>query len=163
MIRDDAGWMLPAFHILAILAVMAAFSAPSLPLRAQGLDAEGAIDTIIDAPVETGVASVGDEEERIAAAIDHSREAAEEVRRRFALDKVEIVFLPDLDEQDSPLAARLAENREALDELRTAIEGSAMFYHAVDSRSILLRNVVAVEFGSGGDVTIFAAGDDPAR
>jgi hypothetical protein len=75
-------------------------------------------------------------------------------------DKVEIVFLPDLDEQGSDVRAMLDERRDELLELQQAIEGSAMFYHAVDSRRILLRDIVGLEF-ENNDVTIFVAGSDP--
>jgi len=155
--RDFCGtgaWRLHALAFAALLAV-----AP-IPLNAQGLDAEGAIDTIVGSDVATGEKPAAEEESRLLAAIEHSHENAVEVRKRFRLDNVEIVFIPDLDEGGTPVEAKLSENADAIKELRQSIEGSAMLYHAVNSRAVLLRDVVAVEF-QGDDVTIFAAGKKP--
>ncbi len=129
---------------------------PGAPL-AQGLDAEGARATIIDAPVATEEKTVAEEDARIAAAIARSGESAAEIRKRFSVGKVDIVFVRGLAEAGSPLAGTIADHAEALASLRKEIEGSAIFYHAVDSHRVLLKDVVAVEFGEGGDVTIFVA------
>ena len=62
---------------------------------------------------------------------------------------------------DPVLDAALEDSRAELLELQQAIEGSAMFYHAVDSRRILLRDIVGLEFDDANGVTIFVAGADP--
>jgi hypothetical protein len=147
-------------HTAALAALLMAAN-PAMPLLAQGLDNPEAIDKIIDAPVATEEKAVGEEEDRITEAIARSRANAREVRKRFTLDKVDIVFVPELAEETSPLTQTIEEHDEAIEELRVAIEGSALFYHAIDSHSVLLRDIVAVEFGEGNDVTIFAAGKDP--
>lgn len=147
-------------HGLALLAFLFAAS-PAMPLMAQGLDEEGAIETIIDAPVGTEEKTVEEEETRIAAAIDRSRENAAEIRKRFAIEEVEIVFVPDLSGRKPALQQKIKDNEEAIKEVQTAIEGSAIFFHAIDSRQVLLRDVVAVEFGDKDRITIFAAGKAP--
>lgn len=136
-------------------------AAPAVPLMAQGLESEGAVETIIDAEVQTDEKTVGEEEKRIVAAIDKSQENAAEIRKRFAIDQVEIVFVPELSEGQSALDEKIQENDEAIKELQTAIEGSAIFFHAIDSHQVLLRDVVAVEFAENDRITIFAAGKDP--
>lgn len=149
-----------ALHAATLAAFLIAAN-PAMPLLAQGLESEEAIDTIVDAPVATEEKTVADEESRIAAAIENTRENTAEVRKRFNLDKLDIVFIPELSEEGSELDETIESHKEAIEELRVAIEGSALFYHAIDSRSVLLRDVLAVEFGEGNDVTIFAAGKDP--
>jgi len=147
-------WRLHALVFAALLAM-----APIIPLNAQGLDAEGAIETIVGSDVATEEKNVAEEEARLVAAIALSHDNAVEVRKRFRLDNVEIVFVPDLAD-DGAIDAKLSENADAVKELRQSIEGSAMLYHAVNSRAVLLRDVIAVEF-QGDDVTIFAAGKKP--
>jgi hypothetical protein len=124
---------------------------------AQGLDAEGARETIIDAPVSTEVKPVAGEDSRIAAAIARSDENGAEIRRRFSVGEIEIVLVEGLADAASPLADAIAGHGEEIAALRKEIEGSAIFYHAIDSLQILLRDVVAVEFGENGAVTIFVA------
>ena len=132
-----------------------------MPLLAQGLDSEGAIETIIDADVGTAEKTVGEEQERVVAAIEGTRENAAEIRKRFNIGAVEIVFMPELSEGQSALGDTIEENREAIGELQTAIESSAIFFHAINSHQVLLRDVIAVEIGEDDKITIFAAGKNP--
>lgn len=148
------GWALAPLAALLFLVAPAA--------HAQGLEAEGARDTIIGSDVQTGEVSVDDDAERIIEAIQNTGEAVQEVRRRFNLNEVAIVLLSDIDKPDNPVAEAVEVNREAIDELRVAIEGSAMFFHAIDSRNILLQNVLAMEFDDD-DVIIFAIGGGEVR
>ena len=151
------------FPQLTLGVALAAFlwAGAATPLMAQGLQSEGTIDTIIDADVGTTEKTVGDEEERVVAAMDKSRENAAAIRKRFAIGAVEIVFLPELSDGRSALGDRIEENRETIGELQTAIESSAIFYHAINSQRVLLRDVVAVEFGEDDKITIFAVGKEP--
>lgn len=132
-----------------------------LPLVAQGLDAEGAIETIIDADVGTAEKTVREEEVRIGAAIEKSQENAAEIRKRFRMSELEIVFVPELSEAESTLDEKLKDHAEGIRELQTAIESSAIFFHAINSHQVLLRDIIAVEFGDNDDITIFAAGQQP--
>lgn len=140
-----------------LFAVAAAVAIAPSPLSAQGLEAEGARETIIDAPVAIEQVPVAGENERIAQAIGRSAENAAEIRRRFNIGKVDIVLVEGLSDSDSPLAATISDNADAIGNLRMEIEGSAIFYHAVASERILLRDVMAVEFGDDDDVVIFVA------
>lgn len=151
-------------HAWIHAALAAAFlfaSAPDRALFAQGLDAEGAIDAIVGSEVTTGQEAAQADEARIVAAIENTGEAAAEVRRKFSLDRVEIIFLPDIGEADTAVEAKMAEFGDRIDELRTEIQASAIFYHALDSRSVLLTDVVAVEFDDANGVTIFVSGNEP--
>lgn len=147
---------LAAAFMLAMLA-----AAPDGVLLAQGLDAEGAIDTIIGSEVTTGEEAARADEARIVAAIEKTGEAAAEVRRKFVLDHVEIIFLPDIGDADTAVEAVMEEFADSIEQLRTEIQASAIFYHALDSRSVLLTDVVAVEFDDDNGATIFVAGSEP--
>lgn len=143
------------------LALVFAFM-PGPALLAQGLDAQETIETIVGSQVETAEEAIGADEEGIIAAIENSLDNAADIRKRFALDNVRIVFLPDLAEKDGAAQGRVRAVMEKFDSeittLQESIQGSAIFYHAVNSRSILLNNIVAVQFGDKNDVTIFVAG-----
>lgn len=128
---------------------------------AQGLDADGAIDAIVGSEVSTGEEAVAADEERIIAAIDNTTTNTAEVRKRFNLDQVEIVFLPDFAEEETAVDAKMEEHSEEIAALRSEIQGSAIFYHAVDSRSVLLNDIIALEFDDNNGVTIFVAGREP--
>ncbi|MCC0040313.1 MAG: hypothetical protein H6893_15290 [Brucellaceae bacterium] len=134
----------------------------SLPSLAQGLEADGAIETIVGSDVKTGEERAKADPERIIAAIGQSRANAGKIRMLFNLDELEIVYLPDLaaEGENSEIGKALDTNKDHIEELRQAIEGSAIFYHAIDSRSLLLRDIVAVEFHhDNSTATIFSTSE----
>ena len=146
---------------LAVLTLLVALH-HSLPSLAQGLEADGAIETIVGSDVKTGEERAKADPERIIAAIGQSRANAGKIRMLFNLDELEIVYLPDLaaEGENSEIGKALDTNKDHIEELRQAIEGSAIFYHAIDSRSLLLRDIVAVEFHDDNTtVTIFSTSE----
>jgi hypothetical protein len=147
---------IPAIAILALTS-----AAP--PVLAQGLDSEQAIDTIIGSPVDEQQSSAGDEARRVVAAIEKTPEAIAAVRKISNVGKLEIVYLPDAAEGTAPPAIRDAVSRheDEIDELRKEIEGNAMLFHAIDSRSLLARDVLAVDFAASDAVVIYAAAQKP--
>lgn len=131
------------------------------PLQAQGLDARETIETIVGSEVETAEETVATDKQRVVSAIEKSLENAAIIRKRFSIDNVRIVFLPDLNEGNeaaAPVRTAMEEAKGEIVSLREAIEGSAIFYHAINSHSILLNDIVAVEFGDQNDVTILVSG-----
>jgi hypothetical protein len=126
---------------------------------AQGLENKKAIDTIIGSDVEEEKARADADAGRIIAAIDNTVATTSEVRKASSLDKVDIVFLTDAAEKGLPPAidAKVKEHHKDIADLRKELEGNAMLYHAIDSRSVLVRDVVAVEFDDHRGVTIYAA------
>lgn len=129
----------------------------------QGLAAKETIDTIVDAEVETADETATAREQRVIAAIENSRENAAQIRKRVSVDNLKIVFLHGFGPDCADTASRSAINAKLEDfaiditAMREAIQGSAIFYHAVDSRSVLLNDIVAVEFGQSDDVTVMVA------
>lgn len=144
-----------------LLAALAIAVAPGSPLMAQGLNTEGTIEAIVGSDVNTNEEAVADDEERIVAAIEKTPENTGEVRRRFSIERVDIVFLPDFGDEETAVEAKAAEFESQIAELRNEIQGSAIFYHALDSRAVLLNDVIALDFGDDNGVTIFVAGREP--
>ncbi|MGY6708215.1 MAG: hypothetical protein ACXIVF_07795 [Rhizobiaceae bacterium] len=148
--------ILSGYSLLAPMALAALLLAAPMA-HAQGLEADGARDTIIGSDVQTGEVSVDEDRERIVEAIANTGDSIQEVRRRFNLGEVSIVLLSDINTTEGPVAEAVETNIEAIEELRIAIESSAMFFHAIDSRRVLLQNVLGMEFDDD-DVIIFAIG-----
>jgi hypothetical protein len=146
------------FAVALALAVSGALAAP--PAFAQAVD-EAARDTIIG---EEEVAAAA-EPQRVIAAIDRTPENIPAVRKTIRLDRVEIVFLADAAATEGgpppEIAAKVEERKDEIAELRKELEGNAMLYHAIDSRQVLVRDVLAVEFDGAG-VLIYAAAKPPA-
>ncbi len=151
----DAKWM----HVLAVFAFFLAAGAPNMALMAQGLESQKAIDTIIGSDVQEEQASAEAQPERIIAAIENTLATTSEVRKTSNLEKVDIVFLPDAAENGLPpeVDAKLKEHEKEVVDLRKELEGNAMLFHAIDSRAVLMRDVVAVEFDGSKSVIIYAA------
>ncbi|MCR4266970.1 hypothetical protein [Nitratireductor sp. ZSWI3] len=145
-------------HWMIALALAVAFALQT-PLMAQGLDSEETIDAIVGSDVKTEETKANAATERLVAAINASNTNAERVRKTFSLEGLDIVFLPDLDEKSGAIATAMADHERDIEALREAVEGSALFYHAVDSRSIMTRDIVALEYAEGGAVTIFVKGE----
>jgi hypothetical protein len=146
----------PHLGIAAAVMLAAGFVARA---EAQGLDNEQAIDTIIGSKVEEQQSRAADEAGKIVAAIEKTPEAIETVRKVSKVDKVEIVFLPDAAADGAPAEIKAAaeKHEEAIGELRQEIEGNAMLFHALDSRSVMVRDVLAVDFDDADGVVIYAA------
>ncbi len=152
----------PYDNAVLLLAMIAFLLAPLAqgPLLAQGLQSEEAIDAIVGSDVKTEESTKDNQVDRILTAIESAQQSADRVRKTFALDTLEIVFLPDLGDEAGAIEKAIEEHQPQIEALRDAIEGSAMFYHAIDSRQILLPDVVAVEFAQDESVTIFVDGGE---
>lgn len=128
---------------------------------AQGLESPDTIDAIVGTPVHEQEAQAAADPGKVIAAIDKSADNVAVVRKTTMLDQVDIVFLADsaLTEGGPPdaIQAKLAEKEADIIRLRQEIEGSAMLYHALNSRQVLLRDVVAVEFQDSKAVIYAAA------
>lgn len=152
--RNELCFAVPVAFLLACMV-----GTPSL---SQGLDAQETIETIVGSQVETAEETAATDEEGIVAAIESSLDNAAEVRKRFLIDNVRIVFLPDLADKEkaaqTPVGLAMEKFSAEISKLREDIQGSAIFYHAINSRSILLNDIVAVQFGDNNDVTILVAG-----
>lgn len=150
--------LLPLTMLAFLLAPLA-----DRPLQAQGLQQEEAIDAIVGSDVKTEEAPIDEEVGRILAAIERTSENAERVRKAFNLESLEIVFVHDLEKPRSEIEKAVTEHQPEIETLRDSIEGSAMFYHAINSRRILVQDVVAVEFADEEAATVFVNGSAKDR
>ena len=142
---------------MALLVAMAAGGSAS----AQGLDAEGAIDAIVGSEVREQESTASADHGKILAAIDNAAQSAEAVRKVTDVRSVDIVFLPDASVAEggppSEIETKLKERDSEITSLRQEIEGNALLFHAIDSRQVLIRDVLGIEFGDDRRVVVYAA------
>lgn len=147
--------------LFAFVALIA-FGAHPTGLHAQGTDNKEAIDAIVGSKVEEAETRTATDAAKVIAAIDKAAEATELVRKVSKLDKVEIVFLTDAAATEGgpppEIQAKVDERKAEIAELRKELEGNAMLFHAIDSRQILMQDVLAVAFDGEQSVTIYTAG-----
>lgn len=127
---------------------------------AQGLESPDTIEAIVGTPVHQEETRAAADPNKVIAAIDKSADNISTVRKTTMLDQVDIVFLADAAATEGgppdAIQAKLAEREADVERLRQEIEGSAMLYHAINSRQVLVRDVLAIEFQDSKAV-IYAA------
>ena len=132
----------------------------------QGTQSKEAVDTIIGTEVQEEEAQASADAGKVIAAIEKTRDQIALVRKTSKLDKVDIVFLADAAPTEGgpppEIETKVKEHEADIAELRQEIEGNAMLFHAIDSRQILMRDVLAVEFQGHDAVVIYAAAQKPA-
>jgi hypothetical protein len=156
-----------AIGLTGLLMTTLMLSSP-LPAAAQGIDDPAAVEAIIGTPVQEKEHAAKADTARLIEAIDRTPEAISAVRKTSSLDKVDIVFLPDAAATEGgpppEIESKIAQRQKDIDDLRTEIEGNAMLYHAINSRQILPRDILAVSFDKDGtEVVIYAAAKPPVR
>lgn len=155
-----------SFQALAA-ALLLATLIPQPVLFAQGLDNKEAVDKIIGSDVQEEETQAAADPGKVIAAIEKTSDNIGMVRKTSKLDKVDIVFLTDaaITEGGPPpeIEAKVREHKAEVAELRGEIEGNAMLYHAIESRQVLIRDVLAVEFDDSNSVVIYAAAKPPSR
>ena len=152
---------IPAWTAVAALVFLPA------PLIAQGLQDSEAIEKIIGSEVKEREVEAAAEPQRVIAAIDKTAQNVEAVRKTSALDMVDIIYLPDAATDAGGPPAEIQRKVEAnlpqIQALRQEIEGNAMIYHAINSRQILARDVLAVEFTEPARLVIYAGAKPPSN
>ncbi|MCO5160936.1 MAG: hypothetical protein M9939_07355 [Mesorhizobium sp.] len=128
---------------------------------AQGLQTEGAIDAIVGSQVREQESTASADHGKILKAIDNAAQSAEVVRKVTDVRSVDIVFLPDAAATEggppSEIEARLKERESEITSLRQEIEGNALLFHAIDSRQVLMRDVLGIEIDDDRRVVVYAA------
>ena len=128
---------------------------------AQSLDGK-TVDNIVGSDVKQDEATASAKEGRVLAAIDRTADNIGTVRKTSNVDQVDIVFLSDTARSEGGppprIAEKIEEHRDEVAELRQEIEANALLYHAIDSRRVLMGDVLAVEFEDGArKVVVYAA------
>lgn len=143
------------------LALAAALACATLPAIAQNIRSDEITGAIVGSEIQEQQQDVAADAAKIIAAIEHAPAATERVRKTSNLDKVEIVFLPDAAATEGgpppEITKKIEEHKADLIELRKELEGNALLFHAIDSRQILVQDVLGVEFHDGQTATIYAA------
>lgn len=151
----DTRWI----HGAAAVAFIAV-SAQNLPLNAQGLDNPDTVNAIVGSEIQEEQRDTAADAGTIMTAIDKTPDSISTVRRTSSLDKVDIVFLPDaaISEGGPPaeIKEKIKQHEADIAELRQEIEANALLFHAIDSRRVQPRDVIAVEFGDAKNVIIYA-------
>lgn len=153
-------------RIAAAASMFCSLAAGSPAAAQQGTESKEAVDTIIGTEVQEEEAQASADAGKVIAAIEKTREQIALVRKTSKLDKVDIVFLADAAATEGgpppEIETKVREHEADINELRQEIESNAMLFHAIDSRQILMRDVLAVEFQGQDAVVIYAAAQKPA-
>ena len=153
-------------HMVVAASLLCALLCGGPAVAQQGTESKEAIDTIIGTEVQEEEAQASADAGKVIAAIEKTREQIALVRKTSKLDKVDIVFLADAAPTEGgpppEIETKVKEHEADIAELRQEIEGNAMLFHAIDSRQILMRDVLAVEFQGQDAVVIYAAAPKPA-
>lgn len=151
--------MQPTGSVALVVFLLAAGFSGIAPAWSQGTDSPGSVEAIVGSDVEEEEAQAAADATRVIEAIEKTPQAIETVRKVSSLSKVEIVFLTDAAATEGgpppEIQAKMDEKKEEIGELRKELEGNAMLFHAIDSRQILLQDVLAVSFDGNESVTIF--------
>ena len=140
--------------------VLTAFTALAAPAAAQSLD-----DTTVKSIVGSGISeeekTAADEQAKVLAAIDTTAEATSMVRKTSSVDHVDIVFLADTARSEGgpppEIARKIEQHRDEITLLRQEVEANALLYHAIDSKRVLVADVLAVAFDGPKKVIVYAA------
>ena len=153
-------------RIAAATSLLCALLADGPAVAQQGTGNKDAIDTIVGTEVREEEAQASADAGKVIAAIEKTRDQIAIVRKTSKLDKVDIVFLADAAATEGgpppEIETKVKEHEADIAELRQEIESNAMLFHAIDSRQILMRDVLAVEFRGEDAVVIYAAAQKPA-
>ena len=153
-------------RIAAAMSLLCVLLAGGSAVAQQGTGNKDAIDTIVGTEVREEEAQASADAGKVIAAIEKTRDQIAIVRKTSKLDKVDIVFLADAAATEGgpppEIETKVKEHEADIAELRQEIESNAMLFHAIDSRQILMRDVLAVEFRGEDAVVIYAAAQKPA-
>lgn len=143
-----------------LVLAIAASSLLTVVAAAQGANGKATIDAIVGSEVQEEQAKTAADADKVIAAIDATGAAIEFARKVSKLGKVEIVFLIDATPEEGGLPpeiqAKVDQNKPQIVELRKELEGNAMLFHAIDSRHVLIQDVIAVAFDGEVSATIYA-------
>ena len=146
----------PARYFAVAALILSAMSGMAV---AQSLD-DSTVESIVGSGVKEEEATAAAERAEVLAAIDGSAEAVSLVRKAASLDSVDIVFLSDTARTEGgpppDIAAKTKQHEAEIALLRQEVEANAMLYHAINSRGVLVADILAVTFDGPKKVIIYA-------
>jgi hypothetical protein len=135
-----------------------------LTVQASGQELSGdkGVEGIVgDSDIRQEETTTSAQEQRVLAAIDKTAESTSAVRKLSAARHVEIVFLADATRAgavpSSKIERKLKDHQSDIAALRQEVEANALLFHAVDSRRVLPKDILAVEFPDSESVIVYAA------
>ena len=133
----------------------------SVAAHAQGINAQESIDQIVQSDVHEEEAEAAADADKVIAAIEKSRANTSAVRKVTVLDRLDIVYLPDASAAEGgppdDIDEKLTEHESEIEAMRAEMRGNAMLFHALDSRNILIEDVLAIDFDDQRGATVYAA------
>lgn len=161
MRENELQYVIARLTLAALVGAVAVAPAAGQGLS-QGPGGKKAIEAIVgDSAIEQEETTTSAEEERVLAAIDNTAQNTSAVRKLSAAKRVDIVFLADA----TPAAGgpppkierKLKDHESDVAALRQEVEANALLFHAVDSRRVLTKDILAVEFPDAETVIVYAA------
>lgn len=128
----------------------------------QATGAQRAVEGIVgDSAIKQEETTASAEEEKVLAAIDKTVENTGAVRKLSAARQVDIVFLADAARVEGGppprIERKLKDHESDIAVLRQEVEANALLFHAIDSRRVMARDILAVDFPDPGTVIVYAA------
>jgi hypothetical protein len=143
---------------------MAMIAATVASAAGQAMD-RTTVDSIVGSGIEEDETTAAATEAKILAAIDRTAETAARVRKTSSVDRVDIVFLSDTARSEGGPPPRIAESirqhETEVADLRQEVEANALIFHAIDSRRVLVADVLGVDFPDPKTVAVYAAAKPP--
>lgn len=132
------------------------------PASSQGVSSDKAVESIMgDSDVRQEEAKTSTEEQKVLAAIDRTAENTSAVRKLSAAKRVDIVFLADASRAEGGppprIERKLKDHASEITELRQEVESNALLFHALDSRRVMTKDILAVDFPDPESIVIYAA------
>lgn len=150
-----------ARHLASAVAVFAALVGPA---AGQAMD-RTTVDSIVGSGIEEDETTAAATEARVLAAIDRTAETTARVRKTSSVDRVDIVFLSDTARSEGGppprIADRIRRHETEVADLRREVEANALIFHAIDSRRVLVADVIGVDFPDPKTVVVYAAAKPP--
>jgi hypothetical protein len=123
------------------------------------------VDSIVGSGIQEDETTAAATEARVLAAIDRTAEATARVRKTSSVDRVDIVFLSDTARSEGGppprIADRIRQHEAEIADLRREVEANALIFHAIDSRRVLVADVLGVDFPDPKTVVVYAAAKPP--
>lgn len=123
------------------------------------------IQRIVGSEIREDEVAAAADEDQVVLAIENTAENVSKVRKTTSVEQVDIVFLSDAAPSEGgpprKLAKALETHKTEITRLQLEIEGNALLFHAINSRRLLLRDLLAMEFRPSGRVVIYAAAKPP--
>lgn len=150
--EHDFHWLLRA----TVLTMLLLTAMPAVQTTAQTMS-EDKTKTIVGSEVKEKTKADIPSVDTVVAAIAQAGDTAGKILLLVTVESFDIVFLgePETIDGFEKIETAIADNDSAVDDLRHAMKGSAVFYNALDSHGVDTSKVVAADITEDGAVTVY--------